>query len=319
MERLGKWLIAVLVVAVAMAGWFGWRGSQWRQAYFADTIGQLTYDVEMAHRQLVRARDTRVYQQKVDAMATAYGYLVSAHAGGWNALERMAPSRPGRPASIPTMYVPMLLQYARDLSPEMEHQALQRRIDLLDGLARALRAGRTDRVAKPGLSFAVDTGKLKRSLEEYFNAMPQPEDGPRLLRFEDEPNKPHLTARWQGSEVKLGVDWDHTYRLFPNSAPSRLLLVRPSAEVRSDADQQERMGAGPLAPFTVEERQAELHQVIKEQLPEGWTEGTYKAIRIPEGLPQNLTLQLSGGAAPELLLVAPGSGTEAVPIPIGEP
>jgi hypothetical protein len=45
---------------------------------FADTIGHLIYDVEMAHRQLSRALETRVYLERLDAVATAQGYLVSA-------------------------------------------------------------------------------------------------------------------------------------------------------------------------------------------------------------------------------------------------
>lgn len=319
MQLREKWLVAALVAVIAVAGWFGWRSAQWRQVYFADTIGQLTYDVEMARRQLVRARDSATYQQKVDAMATAHGYLVSAQAASGSVLERLAPSRQGRPAYMPGMYVPMLLQYARDLTPDLESQALQKRIDLLEGLEAALKAGRTDRLVRHSLSYYVNPSTLKRSLDDYFQAMPHPEGGPRVLHLADEPNTPTLSAGGIGTDVWLRVDWRHTFRLFPHSAPSRLLLIRPTADVRSDAGAQERMGAGALAPFTVAENQAELHARIKPQLPEGWGSGDYVAVRIPEGLPQTLTLRFRGGASPELLLVDLRSEAPAVPIPIGEP
>jgi hypothetical protein len=311
-------MAAALVVVVAAASWLGWREAQWRQAYYADTTGQLIYQVEMAHRQLVRAQETRVYQEKLDALATAHGYLVSAQVQANPLLERIAPPRKGRPAYMPFFYVPMLLQYAWDLTPDLPDQALQRRTELVSGLEQALKASLTDRTVKPGSAHVVDTARLKQSLDDFFVALSPSSEMRSHLRFEDDADRPTVTARQKGSEVLIRFEWTRTLQTFPYSLRGYLLLIRPGTgvAVSSDAGQLERMGQGASEPFTVMEADGNLHELVKGSLPEGWSTGTYMAVRIPEGLPQSLTLQLPGSSRPDLLLLRQSSGEAATPIPV---
>jgi hypothetical protein len=46
------------------------------------------------------------------------------------------------------------------------------------------------------------------------------------------------------------------------------------------------------------EADGNLHEAMKGSLPEDWPTGSYQVIRIPEGLPQTLTLRLPKGAVP---------------------
>lgn len=313
-------LAAALVIAVALVGWLGWRERAWRQAYYAETTGQLIYHVEMAHQQLVRARESQVYQQRLEALSTAHGYLVPAHIEAHALLNRIAPNRKGRPTYMPGHYVPMLLQYARDLSPDLPDSALRRRIDLLDNLLRSLKAGLTDRPVTGGLSTAyeVDTAALKQSLDELFHSMAAGTLPESLLHLEDEPLQPSKTARQQGGELQVQIDWPHTYQLFPHSMPGQLILVRPGAglEIASDAGSQQRMGEGTVQPFTRLDA-GSLHDTIGPTLPPDWTPGSYAVIRVPEGLPQQLTLRPPGGSRPTLLLLRRlGSRENAVAIPL---
>lgn len=318
MIRQRWWLALALAVSVAAGGLLGWRGAQWRQAYYAERTGGLVYDLDMAHRHLVRAAAAESDQVKLDAMATAFGFLVSAQAEAEPLLERMAPSRRGRPVYMPKHYVPLLIQYARSLSPDMPQAALQRRIDLVGGLTAAFKEGLSDQRVAPGLHPAVDMDRLLGSLERFFDSFPPGEEPQVPLRFADEPNPYTLTARRSGSDVVIRLDWGRTYRLFPYDLAHPLLLVRAGdgVTVTSDVGDQPRMGADPLPPYTVRASDADLHDLVAESLPADWTPGSYTVIRVPEGLPQRLTLRLPEGAGASLLFLDPLTGGQAVAIPV---
>ncbi len=313
-----RWLAALLVLVTAAAGWLGWREYQWRQTYFAEMTGELIYHVEMARRQLTRAREAQDYEQRLDALSAAHAYLVPAQKQAYTLLERLVPVKPGQRAFMPTTDAPMLLQWARELSPDMPDEALARRVDLVGGLEQALRAGLGDTVVQPGFAFQVDNTKLKRSLEGYFGSLADGITRPAVLTFEDLPNLATASAKREGDQVHIQLDWAHTYRLFPPTGVSQLILVRPGAgiQVASSAGTQQRMGRGTLEPFTAVDPGDGLHGAIEGALPADWSVGSYMAIRVPEGLAQTLALRLPAGARPEVLRLRLGSGERAVPIPV---
>jgi hypothetical protein len=319
-----RWWVGSLIIAVAAAGWFGWQQSQWRQRFYVETVNQLIYHLDMAERNLVRARETTSYQEETEAMATAFGYLISAHVESSALMKQMAPFRKGKPAYMPEHAVPMLIQYARNLSPELPDAAVQRRIELLDGLEQALAASLSGVQGEPGYTFTldpltmrVDVPVLKESLQDYFQAMNPPEHWPRVPTFEDEPNTPALSARRQGSDVLLRADWARTYKLFPYDWEGYWILARPAAgsavAVTSDAGVQQRMGTGPFEPVETVALTADQHEALKNRLPSGWTAGSYTIIRISDGLPQTLTLR---GIEGELFWLRPRSSEKAVLLPI---
>lgn len=326
MRVQARWLAGVLAVAVAVAaaGWFGWRQARWRQAFYAETTSQLVYQLDMAERSLVRARESGNRQEKVEAMGAAHGYLVAAHVEANALMKQMAPFRQGKPAYMPQFGVAQLIQYARSLSPDLPDAAVQRRIELLDGLGNALAAGLPGDYGKPANAFhmdpfqaKVDLDQLKQSLDQYFAAMVQPGDYTRLPTFEDVPNKPAVTARQQGSDMVLRVEWERTYKLFPYDWEGYWVLARPAAggavTVTSDAGTQQRMGAGAFEPVETVTLTAEQHEAWKNRLPPGFEAGSYAVIRLPDGLPQTLTLR---GTQGELFWLRPRSGETAVLLPM---
>lgn len=319
-----KWLAGVLVVAVAAAGWFGWRQAKWRQAFYVETTSQLIYQLDMAERSLVRARESRNYQEKLEAMATAHGYLVMAHVESNALMKQMAPSRKGKPVYMPELAVPMLIQYARNLSPDLPDAAVKERIELLDGLGQALAAGLPGRAGQPGQMFTMDPlqvefdlPELRQRLDDYFRPMMGTGEFTHMPTFEDEPNQPTVTARRQGSDVVLRVEWERSYKLFPHDWDGYWVLARPAAggavTVTTDAGKQQRMGTGAFEPAETATLTAEQHEAWKDRLPAGWTAGSYAVIRVPVGLPQTQTLR---GAQGELFWLRPRSGEKAVLLPV---
>jgi hypothetical protein len=319
-----RWVAGVLVIAVAAAGWFGWRQAQWRQRFYVETVNQLIYHLDMAERNLVRARETTSYQEETEAMATAFGYLISAHVESAALMRQMAPPRKGQPLYMPDHAVTMLIQYARNLSPDMPDAAVQKRIELLDGLEQALANGLSGVQGEPGYTFAldpltmrVDVPVLKESLQDYFQAMNPPEHWPRVPTFEDDPNMPALSARRQGSDVVVRADWTRTYKLFPYDWEGYWILARPAAgsavAVTSDAGPQQRMGTGAFEPAETDTLTADQHEAFRDRLPSGWTAGSYVIVRIPDGLAQTLTLR---GAQGELFWLRPRSSEKAVLLPV---
>jgi len=317
--RLTRWLAVALVAALAVAGWLGWQQARWRQLYYADVTGQVIYDVDMARRALVRASETSDYEQKREAMANAASYVESAYNGSIALFGRMAPFRKGRPSYMPAHYVPAVFEYVRQLTPDLPDTAVQKRIDLLDGLEKALKAGQTETWVPPTQAYRVDVPRLKQSLDEFFRTIPRGGEPSAMLRFSDDPNRPTVTATRHGSDVvELRVDWSQRWQVFPPFLPGYFVLVRPGAgaQVSSDAGSQPRMGSGPLAPFELVQWSAELHDGFKNRLAADWGYGSYTVIRIPEGLPQTLTFRLPEGTEPSLWLLRPGSGELAEPIPV---
>lgn len=324
MRVQARWLAAGMVLAVATAGWFGWRQAQWRRAFYVETTGQLIYQLDMAERSLVRARESGNRQEKVEAMATAHGYLVTAHIEANALMKQMAPFRKGKLVYMPSHAVVDLIQYARNLSPDLPDAAVSKRIDLLDGLGKALASGLPDKAGEPGHIFAIDPFQvkfdqpaLKQRLQDYFQSMNPPEHWPRVPIFEDEPNKPTVTVRQQGSDLLVRVDWAQTYSTFPFDWDGYWLLARPASgsavTVTSDAGKQHRMEMGAFEPFESDMLTPEQHEAWKDRLPPGWEAWSYAVIRVPAGLPQTLTLH---GVQGELFWLRPRSGEKAVQLPV---
>jgi hypothetical protein len=322
-----KWLAGVLVVALAAAGWFGWRQARWRQIFYVEITSQLIYDLDMAERDLVRARETGNYQEKVEAMATAHGFLVSAHMEAEALLKQIAPFRKGEPIYIARPAMALLIQYARNLSPDLPGAAVQKRIELLDGLGKALAAAIPGGEGKPGYAFAmdplqyrVDVPALKQSLADYFETMVKPDDYTRMPRFEDEPNQPEISASREGNDVVIRVDWTQTFKTFPHDRADIWVLVRPrtagsAVTATSDAGKQQRMVSGAFEPVEAVTLTADQHEAWKDRLPPGWSAGSYTVIRLPEGLPQTVTLRGAGGG--EVYLLNPRLGEKAQELLVG--
>lgn len=318
MPRQPRWLSVALIAILAVGGWVGLQQIRWRDLYYAHATAHLIYDVNMAHRALVRASRTSDYGEKREAMANAESYMVSAHYGSIGLLNRMAPPRKGHPTYMPANYIPAVFQYVRQLTPDLSDAEVQNRVVLLDGLEKTLKSGQTKTWLPQTQAFRVDVPALKESLDRYFRALPKGDDPGMFLEFGDQPNKHTVTASRQQHGVDVRVQWARTWKLFPRTPAGYFVMVRPGAgvEVTSDVGQQPRMGGDPLAPFDFVEWSAELHEGFRRFLPPDWVHGSFAILRIPEGLPQTLTIRLPDGGLPSLLLFRPGSNDPAVPITV---
>lgn len=319
-----RWLAGILLVAVGAAGWFGWRQAKWRQAFYVETTSQLIYQLDMAERSLVRSRESGNYQEKLEAMASAGGYLYAAQVEANALMKQMAPFRKGKPVYMPAHGVLDLIQYAQNLTPDLPDAALQKRIELLDGLGKALATGLPGRAGEPGNTYTMDVFQVKldlpalrQSLNDYFRSLIEPGDVRPMPTFEDEPNKPTVTARRQGSDVVLRVEWTRSYQLFPRDWEGRWVLARlaggGAVTATSDAGIQQRMGMGAFEPVETVTLTADQHEAWKDRLPAGWTVGSYVVIRLPEGLNQTVTVR---GTEGELHLLRPRSGENAAVLPV---
>lgn len=322
MNRLAKWLALTLVLTLGAGGWLAWQQRTWQQRFYADTAGLTLENLQWAHRDLQRASTLTDRERKAEAMAAASAHLNAAFSASMRLFGTMFPFRKGQAAEMTPHAVYALLQYARDLSPDLPAYQVARRAELVGGLAGAFRAGFTEEWTAVYESGRLDRTRLMTSLKGFLAPHAKAfGDFPAQVRFDDPPVGVSIQPNLEGNTLTLRIAWNHTYRLFPRPRHD-FLLIRTAArpEVRSNQGMQDQLSTpATIPPFSDTVIEAEVRErLFGPLLPSGWTPESYQVIGILPGLNQTLTLTLPAGGTPEALLVqlyfeAP---YQAVPIPI---
>lgn len=323
MNKLTKWLAAALAFALVAAGWLYWQQRTWQHRFYVDTAGLTLQNVRWAHTALLKASEADSRERKAESMANAQAHLNAAFSASMRLFDTMFPSREGQVVPQTPNYIYALLQYARDLSPDLPPQQVARRTELLGGLAGALEAGFTEEWTGLFESGRLDRDRMMTALKTFMAPHEKSVDGfPPRVRFDDPPVPVSIRPRLEGSTLTLRMTWDHTYRIFPRPRHDFLLIRSGTiSDLGSDQAIQDSLGSmRSIRPFSRDVTDpAARDRLFGTLVPAGWTPESYSVVGILPGLNQTLTLTLPAGTTPELLLVQlyEEAPLKAVPIPLG--
>jgi hypothetical protein len=293
-------LIILLIVGVLVS-----RLRATGDHHLDDGVAYLLQNLRTARTELALAADMQAPARRGEALGVADGALRSALTIADSLGKDLEPK--GYKLSDPYLTIRtqtnQLLHYTRQLTPDMTGAELQRRVELLTGLETAIAGslgGKWDGVT----ALPVNRSKLVDGWHDYLLSLDPDREMRQYastnLKIADPPTPAQLNATVSGADLTVNITWDRTYTVFPDLWKQTLLIYSPQplslVSWQSTAPNQDGLGrAGALQPVEPVADAKALLDAFRGQLPTAWTDPTHLvAVSVLEGLPQTVTLRLSG-------------------------